>query len=652
MSHTSRPVNIRRPLSCAECRRLKIKCNLQYPCSNCVRRGVADICPKGELVNGSRRVKILASTQHLHDRIAALETALDQVTNSQHPLLINGLYTQPEVRARTSPEGIIYTAVPATGTKDYQSNQSHISRKEYSNRTHCSHGMDNESSSKHFGIPVQDYVTSHNARSQNLCSPFSHTHEHDNLVDIAAQYLPPEKVGRALAGIYFMTFGWYSNIVQRDTWECKFFDHVYCPSVLKPQRVAAVLLVFALGASMDLSRPSEDTLANELFFAARQCLALDSSSSVTYLQCIYLCGSFLMNGKKDTSGGETFWPLLRAGMGIVEAMGLHRCVSESGSDDSSVLERQIVFWSMHGYDVLQSSALGRGQCIADFAIDCAIPEVDYDFGFHAQCYKLSRIWSKINERQIRVQLSTYAEVSEIDGKLTEFESALPIQLSSNIQPSPFDLTDPGRKEAAFKRYMLLLYLNEARLALHRRSFLQCLTDYSLDPLHSPQKQSYLGCLEACRSIINLVRKMLAIHGQLINRRWHYLFHLFSACLCLATAVIHAPAGSLSQSTLSELDSGVMLFRVAQRDELSTLEELRDQAVRAMLKVRRTSCSPMICLDIPDKNNTESHTLESSIQGSADTDCHDSTMSAILMDETLGDEEFNMAALFQEFGWDS
>ena len=37
----------RGPLSCAECRRLKLKCDRVWPCTPCQRRGCSAICPDG-----------------------------------------------------------------------------------------------------------------------------------------------------------------------------------------------------------------------------------------------------------------------------------------------------------------------------------------------------------------------------------------------------------------------------------------------------------------------------------------------------------------------------------------------------------------------------------------------------------------------------
>ncbi|KZP23740.1 hypothetical protein FIBSPDRAFT_444664 [Athelia psychrophila] len=36
-------------LSCAECRRSKIKCDRIFPCQSCIRRGCDNICPDGTL---------------------------------------------------------------------------------------------------------------------------------------------------------------------------------------------------------------------------------------------------------------------------------------------------------------------------------------------------------------------------------------------------------------------------------------------------------------------------------------------------------------------------------------------------------------------------------------------------------------------------
>lgn len=63
-----RPKDLRK--SCAECRRLKAKCDRVFPCSNCRRRGCALVCPDGDLSCMQGKRLVLASTEQLHDRVS------------------------------------------------------------------------------------------------------------------------------------------------------------------------------------------------------------------------------------------------------------------------------------------------------------------------------------------------------------------------------------------------------------------------------------------------------------------------------------------------------------------------------------------------------------------------------------------------------
>ncbi|KAL7418056.1 fungal-specific transcription factor domain-containing protein [Mrakia frigida] len=84
--------------SCKECRRLKIKCDRIFPCSHCTKRGLQSISPDGELIGGKGRRPILASTAELHERVSALEQALQdcyaKLTGSStlHPLIASSSF--------------------------------------------------------------------------------------------------------------------------------------------------------------------------------------------------------------------------------------------------------------------------------------------------------------------------------------------------------------------------------------------------------------------------------------------------------------------------------------------------------------------------------------------------------------------------------
>ncbi|TRM67445.1 fungal-specific transcription factor domain-containing protein [Schizophyllum amplum] len=85
-------------ISCAECRRLKIKCSKTVPCHACIRRGCSPLCPNGSLATGQGTRFVFEATEHLHqhvahlkNRIQTLEQALSSVESERssepHPLL-------------------------------------------------------------------------------------------------------------------------------------------------------------------------------------------------------------------------------------------------------------------------------------------------------------------------------------------------------------------------------------------------------------------------------------------------------------------------------------------------------------------------------------------------------------------------------------
>ncbi|KAL5633337.1 hypothetical protein ACGC1H_003737 [Rhizoctonia solani] len=127
MSHSVADTNIpqrRRgvgPLSCRECRRLKLKCNRQFPCTSCERRGCASVCPNGvvEAGRGSRR-HILATTSQLQETVRCLETRISELeealeesharySSTPHPLL------QDRAPAQTHISHAPSTFVPVLG---------------------------------------------------------------------------------------------------------------------------------------------------------------------------------------------------------------------------------------------------------------------------------------------------------------------------------------------------------------------------------------------------------------------------------------------------------------------------------------------------------------------------------------------------------
>ncbi|KAG9055831.1 hypothetical protein FS842_001058 [Serendipita sp. 407] len=71
------------PVSCAECRRLKVACNLSKiknpPCSSCEKRGISELCPGGSLKTGKGTRYILSGTEDLHKEIDSLRSRVREL---------------------------------------------------------------------------------------------------------------------------------------------------------------------------------------------------------------------------------------------------------------------------------------------------------------------------------------------------------------------------------------------------------------------------------------------------------------------------------------------------------------------------------------------------------------------------------------------
>ncbi|KAL5487469.1 hypothetical protein ACEPAI_5577 [Sanghuangporus weigelae] len=89
-------------ISCAECRRHKLKCDKTIPCSTCVRKGCQSICPNGTLapthgtkysapvstINDSKIAELSKRIRQLED---ALQISHSAVSSAPHPLLAEDL---------------------------------------------------------------------------------------------------------------------------------------------------------------------------------------------------------------------------------------------------------------------------------------------------------------------------------------------------------------------------------------------------------------------------------------------------------------------------------------------------------------------------------------------------------------------------------
>ncbi|KAI5115972.1 hypothetical protein M0805_001503 [Coniferiporia weirii] len=233
-------------ISCAECRRLKLKCDKTIPCSSCVRRGCPAICPNGTQSAGQTTRYSLADVEKLHRKLSearrrirlledALQIAHASTSPGQHPLLSEDLLG---IKSDTdSPAGVtdgtdkelekdeldknILGSFGKLAVSDHEEEASLTGAESCSlirigNKSHCEPPASNE---RNISIDETDPPSSLPAHIARLSGsyPFaSPPLTKDEIQDAIEEMLPSYERASALVEAYLENLSWFFRPVERE----------------------------------------------------------------------------------------------------------------------------------------------------------------------------------------------------------------------------------------------------------------------------------------------------------------------------------------------------------------------------------------------------------------------------------------------------
>ncbi|WVF69574.1 hypothetical protein IAT40_004352 [Kwoniella sp. CBS 6097] len=586
----------RQSFSCAECRRLKLKCSREWPCTSCEKRGCAQICPNGEMRTGKGKRLILADTAELHQRISLLEVALAQShakqSSTPHPLLESPYlfsprdsasrpYPRPSLKEDgSSPTGEDELVQGAFGTltigeEGHAKFVGSFAGSEYLRDGDVSDGETSPSpvadirlrtpkipSQAINGLPLvtppataAGEWTQHQPQYQvnqadpglALCtSLFGSENAHLSIEALRAELPNYDLEGRSLVESYWENVNWQYQPIPREMFES---DHVLSAYDLQvppnPHKLACVFLLMGIGAMFDLNRPPFHPRGDQLFRLGQACISstgIEHASPAT-VQAFHLMGTFILNDKRG-NGAEAFWPILGTAVKIAQSLGLHRDGSHYGLSRYEIEERRQVWWELVTYDRLQALCFGRPCATNDRWSDTKPPEavdlIGDEDGFHRAKYKLIVMMERVIDVQTQTNAVSYTSVMQLDTELKEFKKNLPELLMPNtaIQDLPLDREiDP---HLVIHRLGIRLQVAQMRLLLNRPLFARALKDNSDDPSRSKLGPSFVALFESAQEIVQLVKTLVIYHPSLVARWWFFWFHAFSSAVCLSAIVIRAP----------------------------------------------------------------------------------------------------------------
>ncbi|KAK0229406.1 fungal-specific transcription factor domain-containing protein [Armillaria nabsnona] len=581
---------------CAECRRLKIKCDKQIPCQSCQRRGCASLCPNGSLSTGQGTRFVLAATEHLHRKVArltgrirqledALSTTQAQFSDIPHPLLHDDFAESEGSPCADVPldvsEMASMTEVPDMhGTLAVSDHG--ISRffgltgglESYFIASSCTspeseaHSPDSRLGSL---SPTSTVSPANDLAVLSQGFPFPPVKNGDDIYDVIRDHLPVWDQALMLTNVYFGQFSWIFHGVSRDQID-EMLPVIYRKPTASssdedytgPHDLALLFVVLAIGSLVDGDRGAEQAARFHQVSKAAICLqsVLEKPSIVT-VQCLHLMSIYnAMNGGDAANGTtmETTWSLTHLAVHLAHTV--NRDSERWGLSNKMVQRRRNLFVDLYVADAWQSLHTGRPPSFSMAYSDCHFPEYDsshgspsdvqfciFQFRFASECV------SFVLSHTLTAEAPTYATILELDRKVRDY-------------PLPESLYPQGDAPTSWQRFILDHIRESANvwhavlMYVHRSYFAQALIEQPDNPLKSNYATSVLVTMRSSATILRCVRDQFSQWNSACGRYWTMWTFAFSAAVVFGTVVTGAPRSPLAGSAMSELNRACVLFSKA------------------------------------------------------------------------------------------
>ncbi|TCD68404.1 hypothetical protein EIP91_010805 [Steccherinum ochraceum] len=652
------------PLSCAECRRLKLRsvvvvvhlteclARLNPPnyfktvssetaspavevCSRCC--GV--VSPRqGSLTTGKGNRFVLANTEVLHDKISVLATRVRELEDAlqeahadrskdPHPLLTAELLQLKRPLERESEDSPKEVEVDPTEAIDVGSLS--ISESGYTNffgttanawyLLQNEEGGDDDAEEPQVPLPT-DLPWLHQAFPLSVTSPEAVTDLRASLVS----YLPELQTTRRIAEIYYRHAAWMYVPVPDDEFYGTILPRVYSQTFsveqdpLNSHRLSVVFMILALGTLLDLELPALSTQASQYYQLGRTALSLDSileCQSIPAIQALLLMCHFMFFAFIDGPR----WALMGLAVKLAQSVGLHRDSTKWNLAPDEAFKRRSLMWELFTYDCWQCLTFGRPPSFSMSYIDCQMAydtskneQGEIEMSFHAWKHRFaSRCLSVVQEQAFGARPASYKSIQDLDKKVRNFYVPPSLRVPGFGGAKVDVSAPPPSVELTMQRYTAFSIREISIFYLHRGFFAKAIEDHPDDPLGSKYAPSFLAAYNSACSFAGLVRSLYAQHPGLTERLWFLFTHVFSCAIVLGSIPTRCPTMALARSALSHLESACELFEDASGNAraarvVPVLRKLKTRATTAMAEQQVTRASPVNRLTPDDSSGKDDH----------------------------------------------
>ncbi|KAK2462887.1 hypothetical protein APHAL10511_005085 [Amanita phalloides] len=606
------------PTACAECRRLKLRCNRQVPCEKCESRGCAAICPDGVLTPGRGNRLVLANTEELHDqidtmssRIRQLERALRDLQSSvsvePHPLLQSDLLlpssskptptpppppppppqvpvastsrsdqslqkqelppqskldtaTRPAVNPYPMSVDAVEGVVEACGTLISTSNSGFLylgstARPEFLMRIPSQIR------------PILNFSSTSRLSKRIINTTFfdSELREVDeSLGSEIYSFLPSLPNANALCQIYLEHASYlFIGLTVQEIYDI--LPPVYQAGSFEvlpsADSVSLLFIIFALGT---LFGPQPDLIcAQEYFFLSRAALSLSPTRrgvSLTYIQAVVHMTQYLELSNPGLSHSCSVW--LYAGyaarLGHDVALQLHNARWQMPSETS--ISRCRMFWKLFMLDTWTSFYYGRPLIMSPPFIDSPffkdIPTEHATMSFELWNVKFASVVHNVITIAFGPKQVPYASIIELDRRIRDFHvpSVLRFQCEEEAPDTSYELR--------MRRYFVSARKEIVLLSLHRPYLVQVLSAKPVELERHRYRASIMACYRSAWRLVYCTIYAFRREPLRMSRISLVWSHCLSSIIVFSLIVTHDPKGSVAPAALRELEVAVDLFQTA------------------------------------------------------------------------------------------
>ncbi|KAJ6545412.1 hypothetical protein B0H19DRAFT_1167621 [Mycena capillaripes] len=584
-----------RKTSCAECHRLKVKCDKKVPCGSCIRRGCASICPIGTLRStgrGKRSVmsdapELIAVISEMGERIRQLERAVASTrgTSSDHPLLSTATEPPKESTPAQTGEFLGSFSINEDGDAVYFGPTA---------------GTEIEGASD--DDPKHAISFTAITESFPFSSDQSSSWDADQALERLFAHLPLEFRAWSLCEIYYRNGCWTGMPVnQSETLELlTLIYHPFHSSGIEQQpatahRLAVLYLIFTLGSLVDLDLPPYNSDADHYFDLACAAIAIKpvfETPTVVTVQILTLLASYYAHGgRRFTMDGA--WSTISLASSIAQ-----RVDRESfGSNLPPKLSNRCraLFWETYSIETIYGLSVGRPTATFLSNISCPYPPDETDDvqpfvkifpGYRRGRWESTReCTAPIMESFLTIKKPSYEAVLDMDQKIRRYMHGSAFETFPTFENEP---------PAAFiQRHLIPLFSKIMLMYIHTGSFVEAMRDNPINPLKSPYSASYLAAYRSASEIIKADIRNFTSHPMLFTRWWA----IWKSSIIVGTVATRYPSSRMAPHAIVELFTAVDLIEKGAvssgraRSGLAILQRLRDKAIGVYSRYSGHNLSP-------------------------------------------------------------